>query len=112
MEYNMRNINRIDAICKQLAQLWKELPDWRLSQLMSNILVSKDCFYMEDDEFIEYIKKYIEKLKEELSPSQKEGRCPLFSICDGKTAVCAVRLPDEDCWYYRYFKKLIKEDEK
>lgn len=104
----MRDIERIDNVCKQLAKLWKELHDWRLAQLMSNVLVSKDCFYMEDNEFIEYIEKYIKKLKE---APRKVGECPLFSICNNKTAVCAVRLPDESCWYYRYFKKLIKEDE-
>lgn len=61
----MRNPGRIKIICERLATLWQGLPDWRLAQLMSNVLVSKDCFYMEDNEFIEYIKKYIKEMKGE-----------------------------------------------
>ena len=61
----MRNPGRIKIICEKLAALWQELPDWRLAQLMSNVLVSKDCFYMEDNEFIEYINNYIKEIKGE-----------------------------------------------
>lgn len=32
---------------------------------MSNVLVSKDCFYMEDNEFMEYINNYIKGVKGE-----------------------------------------------
>lgn len=61
----MRNPGRIKIICEQLTSIWQELPDWRLAQLMSNILATRDCFYMEDDEFIDYIKNYIKKIKGE-----------------------------------------------
>ena len=61
----MRNPGRIKIICERLASLWQELPDLRLAQLMSNVLASKDCFYMEDNEFIEYIKQYIKEMKGE-----------------------------------------------
>lgn len=61
----MRYAGRIKIICEKLENIWQELPDWRLSQLMSNVLASKDCFYMEDDEFIEYIKNYIKNIKGE-----------------------------------------------
>lgn len=37
--------------------------------------------------------------------------CILFKICNCKTAMCRVRLLDESCFYYRYFKKLIEENE-
>lgn len=61
----MRYAGRIKIICEKLENIWQELPDWRLSQLISNVLASKDCFYMEDDEFIEYIKNYIKNIKGE-----------------------------------------------
>ena len=35
--------------------------------------------------------------------------CPLFEFCNCKTAVCRVLLPDESCYWYRYFEKLIEE---
>ena len=59
----MRNPGRIKIICEQLASIWQEVPDWRLAQLMSNIFATKDYFYMEDREFIEYIQKYIKEVK-------------------------------------------------
>jgi len=39
----------------------------------------------------------------------KAERCELWSICNCKTAMCRVALPDEGCYYYRYFKKIIEE---
>lgn len=41
----------------------------------------------------------------------KDKRCELWNICNCKTAMCRVTLPDEGCYYYRYFKKLIEENE-
>ena len=38
--------------------------------------------------------------------------CPLFRFCNCKTAMCRVALPDEGCYWYRYFKKLIQSEEK
>ena len=34
-----------------------------------------------------------------------DHECPCLS------AICAVSLPDEGCYLYRWFRKLIKEDE-
>ena len=39
------------------------------------------------------------------------NQCPLFNFCNCKTAMCRVALPDETCYWYRYFKKLIEENE-
>ena len=39
-------------------------------------------------------------------------KCPLFSFCNCKTAMCRAVLPDESCYWYRYFKKLIEENER
>ena len=38
--------------------------------------------------------------------------CPLLDFCNCKTAVCRVREPDETCYWYRYFEKLIMEKDK
>lgn len=37
--------------------------------------------------------------------------CPLFDTCQCKTAMCRVILPDESCYWYRWFKKRIEEVE-
>jgi hypothetical protein len=44
----------------------------------------------------------LETLKEE---------CELVNFCIWKTAVCRVSPPDEGCYYYRYFKKIIERVE-
>lgn len=41
-------------------------------------------------------------IKEE---KKEEELCVLFPICNCKSVVP----PDESCYYYRYFKKLIEE---
>ena len=64
----MRKIERIDEFCAELAKIWKEkCPDWRFGQLMVNVLGSmdKDPFFPEEDEMLEYFKKYFEPKKEE-----------------------------------------------
>lgn len=35
--------------------------------------------------------------------------CPLFDFCNCKTGMCRAALPDDSCYWYRYFKALIKE---
>lgn len=63
----MRDPNRIDKFCDELTELWHKVPDWRLSQLMKNVLngwVDKyrtDPFYAEDPEFMEFIKSFIKE---------------------------------------------------
>jgi hypothetical protein len=37
--------------------------------------------------------------------------CPLFKWCPNKTATCRVYLPDDGCYWYRWFKELIQEDD-
>ena len=37
-----------------------------------------------------------------------EGKCPLFNICDCKTAMCLVVPPDDSCYYCRYFISIIE----
>ena len=42
----------------------------------------------------------------------KRQICPLFEWCPSKTATCRVYLPDDGCYWYRWFKNLIQEDDK
>lgn len=63
----MRNPDRIDKFCNELAKIWKEnVPDWRFGQLMVNVLNSmeKDPFFPEEDEMIEYFENYFKKEEE------------------------------------------------
>jgi hypothetical protein len=51
------------------------------------------------------------KMREEVKNSSQK-QCWMVSHCPCRTAVCyVVPLPDEGCYVYRWFKKLIKEDE-
>lgn len=62
----MRNPNRINDFCNKLAQIWHEVPDWRFGQFIINMITKaeydgNDVFYMEDDEFINMMKRYFEE---------------------------------------------------
>lgn len=37
--------------------------------------------------------------------------CPLVSHCQSRTGPCFVMEPDDGCYYYRYFRDLIKRRE-
>lgn len=59
----MRDPKRIRKFCNQLADIWEsQCPDWRFCQLVSNVTrgeaAGKIPFYIEDDEMMEYIKKF------------------------------------------------------
>lgn len=61
----MRDISRIYKICNEIAPLWQEkCPDWRFMQLLNNFMawLGSDGFYLEDDKFIEYFKKFMEEI--------------------------------------------------
>ena len=44
---NMRPEDRIDRICELLRKAWHQVPDWRLCQLINNLL-GDDIYYIED----------------------------------------------------------------
>lgn len=56
----MRDPNRIDDILKQLRDIWKQVPDWRLGQLFCNLqrYEDSDLFFYEDQELIDAFKSY------------------------------------------------------
>ena len=57
----MRDINRIDKYCAQLAEMWKRLPDWRFTQLLANYARENGgiSFYMEDEDFFPSLAEYV-----------------------------------------------------
>lgn len=64
----MRDKNRIDKFCNELAEIWKgyECSDWRFGQLMVNVLGKMqseglDPFFPEEDEMIEYFRNYFKR---------------------------------------------------
>ena len=64
----MRDINRIDTFCAEIAKLWKEnFPDWRFGQFIFNFLswYGKDPFFLEEDKLLEQIKLFIANMKGE-----------------------------------------------
>ena len=59
----MRNSERIDEFCKELAAQWHKVPDWRFGQLISNAFcaIDRDIFFIEDDETLEMIRNLFEE---------------------------------------------------
>lgn len=64
----MRNPNRLYDFYDQLIQIHKQsFPDLRFGQLMCNFFSwlqsskERDCFYIEENEMIEYLKEYANK---------------------------------------------------
>lgn len=60
----MRDPNRIDRICSLLSKVWKQNPDWRLGQLIYNIVRSSKgssapLFYIEDEELESIMRAYL-----------------------------------------------------
>ena len=60
----MRDKKRIRKFCNELALIWEqECPDWRFGQLMMNVLGDmagngRDPFFPEEEEMLNYFKKY------------------------------------------------------
>ena len=60
----MRDIERIDEFCNQLANIWKtNCPDWRFGQLIINVFSSFDVdpFCPEEDQMIQRFEKFFKK---------------------------------------------------
>lgn len=61
----MRDPNRIQEVLKELEEFWKQVPDWRLGQVISNfsyeLMGNNDPFYMEDKDLLTTLKQKNEK---------------------------------------------------
>ena len=57
----MRNPDRIPEILKELEEFWRQVPDWRLGQVISNlnyeITGNNDSFYLEDKDLLELLQQ-------------------------------------------------------
>jgi uncharacterized protein YihD (DUF1040 family) len=60
----MRDPNRIPRVLAKVQAYWEQHPDLRLAQLVTNMNVGTDAFYLEDDD--------LELALEEASRSHKE----------------------------------------
>ena len=64
----MRDPNRIPEVLKELEDFWKQVPDWRLGQVISNfsyeLMGNNDPFYLEDKDILELLKQRNEALKQ------------------------------------------------
>lgn len=56
----MRDPKRIPEVLKELGEFWKQVPDWRLGQVISNfsreLRGDTDPFYIEDTDLLELLK--------------------------------------------------------
>ena len=67
----MRNPDRIDNFCKELAKIWKNNAcDWRFGQLIINfetwVRIYKgigDIFYIEEDVMMQHINEFVKHMK-------------------------------------------------
>ena len=59
----MRDPNRIDSFCAELAKLWHKVPDWRFGQFICNVLgeYNGDIFFPEDEKLLAFMKKFFEQ---------------------------------------------------
>ena len=66
----MRDPNRIDKFCDELAEVWRKVPDLRLAQLMYTLMNtwevrrSSSAFYAEDEEFLDFASAYLNEITE------------------------------------------------
>lgn len=68
----MRNPKRIKQIVKLLQEAWEIVPDWRLGQLIVNLLEAgyQDVFFPEDEEWERLLQKFITKHKKQCQKSR------------------------------------------
>lgn len=58
----MRDPNRIDNVLAAIGNVWKQYPDLRLGQLLSNVYHDPALYYVEDDKLVEEVQNYYDEL--------------------------------------------------
>ena len=59
----MRNPERIRPLCERLADAWMKLPDLRLGQLLVDSLGGKDPFYIDDEDLIRMLERFVREAR-------------------------------------------------
>ena len=59
----MRDPMRIMNILQGVQEVWEQFPDLRLGQLLLNGTDDTILYYLEDEELVEYLRTYYERLK-------------------------------------------------
>ena len=54
----MRNPERISKILTELSEIWIQCPDFRLGQLLLNVVNDPALYYIEDEDLIKRIKVF------------------------------------------------------
>ena len=80
-----RDPNRIDRMIELLREVWRHVPDWRLTQLVINAAdTTHDCgpvFYLEDT----HLEKKLHELVRSLNQQQRAESAPLCSEDSAQT---------------------------
>jgi hypothetical protein len=61
----MRDIKRIKPLLALIEEVWNEVPDWRLGQLLVNVSRLDDPFYFEDDVLEEKLKAMLTQIRKD-----------------------------------------------
>ena len=61
----MRDPNRIDKVLAALGDVWKQYPDLRLGQLLTNVYQDPTIYFIEDDQLVNGVKHYYDNLDSE-----------------------------------------------
>ena len=61
----MRDPKRITKTLQEIQKVWEQFPDLRLGQLLLNATDDTILYYLEDEELVEYLKKFYERFKYE-----------------------------------------------
>lgn len=99
----MRDPNRIDKFCNELAAIWKSnAPDWRFGQLISNFeywLKGKeiDMFFPEENEMLRLFKEFLGVNEEKLDDDIKNLH--LIFKSSGGTDENGYEIWNDDTWY-------------
>ena len=59
----MRDPNRITKTLQEIQKVWEQFPDLRLGQLLLNATDDTILYYLEDDELVQNVQTFYEKIK-------------------------------------------------
>lgn len=83
----------IHSILSKIEDVWNRVPDWRFMQLFDNFLEEKaaDCFYMEDDRFVDELEGYINRA---LAPTEEPMKEVSVKRSDVSGSYITIKVPE------------------